>query len=227
MLANDDAADAVLSPENLPDARVVHANMASVSPDMGEKLAARFAEAGHGYVASPVLGRPGVAAAGGLNILAGGSPSDITVLQPFFEARGTKTWPMGEQARTANVVKIAVNYNIIHSIQALAESVAITTAEGVQPKDFVEVLTQTLFGGVVYSGYGALIAEREYTPQAFSLELGLKDLGLAESLAQSAGIKLPSSAVLREVFEKALTEPDLVDKDWSALAEITLRQHES
>lgn len=227
MLANDGAADAVLSTENLPATRVVHANMASVSPDMGEKLAARFAQAGHGYVASPVLGRPAVAAAGGLNILAGGDPLDISTLQPFFDAMGTKTWPMGEQARTANVVKVAVNYNIIHAIQALAESVAITSAEGVEPKDFVEVLTNTLFGGVVYSGYGALIAERDYTPQAFSLELGLKDLGLAESLATSAGMELPSSAVLREVFEKALAEPDLVDKDWSALAEITLRHHES
>ncbi len=227
MLANDPAADAVLSPENLPEARVVHANMASVSPDMGEKLATRFAEAGHGYVASPVLGRPEVAAAGRLNILAGGDSRDISVLQPFFDAMGTKTWPMGEDARTANVVKIAVNYNIIHAIQALAESVAITTAAGVKPAEFVEVLTQTLFGGVVYSGYGRLIAERHYTPQAFSLELGLKDLGLAESTARAAGIELPSSAVLREVFEKALADPDLVDKDWSALAEITLRHHES
>jgi 3-hydroxyisobutyrate dehydrogenase-like beta-hydroxyacid dehydrogenase len=227
MLANDPAADAVLSPENLPEARVVHANMASVSPDMGEKLATRFAEAGHGYVACPVLGRPEVAAAGRLNILAGGDSRDISVLQPFFDAMGTKTWPMGEDARTANVVKIAVNYNIIHAIQALAESVAITTAAGVKPAEFVEVLTQTLFGGVVYSGYGRLIAERHYTPQAFSLELGLKDLGLAESTARAAGIQLPSSAVLREVFEKALADPDLVDKDWSALAEITLRHHES
>lgn len=227
MLANDAAADAVLSPENLPDTRVVHANMASVSPDMGEKLAARFAKAGHGYVASPVLGRPEVAAAGGLNILAGGATSDIASLQTFFDAMGTKTWPLGEDARTANVVKIAVNYNIIHTIQALAESMALTTQAGVKPTDFVEVLTNTLFGGVVYSGYGALIAKRDYTPQAFSLELGLKDLGLAESLAQSADIELPTSAVLREVFEKALAEPDLVEKDWSSLAEITLRQNES
>ena len=227
MLANDPAADAVLSPENLPEARVVHANMASVSPDMGEKLATRFAEAGHGYVACPVLGRPEVAAAGRLNILAGGDPRDISVLQPFFDPMRTKTWPMGDDARTAKVVKIAVNYNIIHAIQALAESVAITTAAGVKPAEFVEVLTQTLFGGVVYSGYGRLIAERHYTPQAFSLELGLKDLGLAESTARAAGIELPSSAVLREVFEKALADPDLVDKDWSALAEITLRHHES
>lgn len=224
MLANDQAADAVLSTDNLPDHRIIHANMASVSPDMGEALGARFAEAGHGYVASPVLGRPNVAAAGGLNILAGGDAADIAALQPFYDVMGARTWPMGPEAKTANLVKIAVNYNIIHAIQALAESVAITTAAGVEPADFVEVLTNTLFGGVVYNGYGALITEREYMPQAFSLELGLKDLGLAESAATAAGIELPSSTVLRELFDKALQDPGLVDKDWSALAEITLRQ---
>jgi 3-hydroxyisobutyrate dehydrogenase-like beta-hydroxyacid dehydrogenase len=167
-----------------------------------------------------------VAAAGGLNILAGGEAVDIAALQPFYDVMGAKTWPMGTDAKTANLVKIAVNYNIIHAIQALAESVAITSAAGVKPADFVEVLTNTLFGGVVYSGYGTLIADRDYMPQAFSLELGLKDLGLAESAATAAGIDLPSSPVLRELFDRALQDPELVDKDWSALAEITLRQAE-
>jgi len=227
MLANDDAADSVLSADNLPSDRIVHANMASVSPDMATSLSERFAKAGHGYVASPVLGRPHVAAEGGLNILAAGSTGDIERMKPLFDAMGQRTWPLGEHAPTANVVKIAVNYNIIHAIQALAESVAITTTAGVKPEDFVEVLTKTLFGGVVYSGYGALVAERSYTPTAFSLELGLKDLGLAESAAHSAGLTLPSSAVLRELFESALADPEIADKDWSALAEVTLSQMKS
>jgi 3-hydroxyisobutyrate dehydrogenase-like beta-hydroxyacid dehydrogenase len=224
MLANDQAADAVLSEGNLPSHRIVHANMASVSPDMGHTLAARFASLGHGYVASPVLGRPNVAAAGGLNILAGGQTEDIDALQPFYDVMGARTWLMGEDPRTANLVKIAVNYNIIHAIQAIAESVALTTSAGVKPADFVDLLTNTLFGGVVYTGYGNLVAEREYLPQAFSLELGLKDLGLAESSATAAGITLPTSSSLRAVFDKALQQPDLVDKDWSALAEITFSQ---
>ena len=227
MLANDDAADSVLSADNLPSDRIVHANMASVSPDLATSLSERFAKAGHGYVASPVLGRPHVAAEGGLNILAAGSTADIERMKPLFDAMGQRTWPLGEHAPTANVVKIAVNYNIIHAIQALAESVAITTAAGVKPEDFVEVLTKTLFGGVVYSGYGALVAERSYTPTAFSLELGLKDLGLAESAAHSAGLTLPSSAVLRGLFESALADPEIADKDWSALAEVTLSQMKS
>ena len=227
MLANDVAVDAVLCEDNLPSHRIVHANMASVSPDMARLLSARFEQAGHGYVASPVLGRPNVAASGGLNILAAGLTDDIVLLQPLFDAMGTKTWPLGELPHTANVVKIAVNYSIIHALQSLAESIAIATSAGVKPSDFVEVLTSTLFGGVVFSGYGNLIAERNYTPAAFSLELGLKDLGLAEATAEEAGISLPTSSLLRELFETALADPELADKDWSAMAEITLNQNES
>ena len=227
MLANDVAVDAVLCEDNLPSHRIVHANMASVSPDMAKLLGARFEQAGHGYVASPVLGRPNVAASGGLNILAGGSPEDIALLQPLFDVMGTKTWPLGVLPHTANVVKIAVNYSIIHALQSLAESIAIAKSAGVKPSDFVEVLTSTLFGGVVFTGYGNLIAERNYTPAAFSLELGLKDLGLAEATAEAAGISLPTSSLLRELFETALADPELADKDWSAVAEITLNQNKS
>jgi len=227
MLANDVAVDAVLCEDNLPSHRIVHANMASVSPDMARLLSARFEQAGHGYVASPVLGRPNVAASGGLNILAAGLTDDIVLLQPLFDAMGTKTWPLGELPHTANVVKIAVNYSIIHALQSLAESIAIATSAGVKPSDFVEVLTSTLFGGVVFRGYGNLIAERNYTPAAFSLELGLKDLGLAEATAEEAGISLPTSSLLRELFETALADPELADKDWSAVAEITLNQNKS
>jgi hypothetical protein len=56
------------------------------------------------------------------------------------------------------------------------------------------------------------------------LELGLKDLSLAEGAAEAAGISLATSPVLRSLFDKALADPSLLEKDWAALAEITLRQ---
>jgi len=199
--------------------------MASVSPECGRRLSDLTLRVGVSYLASPVLGRPAVAAEGNLNILAAGSPDAIAAAQPFFEVMGKKTWPMGDSAEVANLVKVAVNYNIIHAIQALGESIALVETAGVDASDFVELLSNTLFGGVVYQGYGNLIAQKEYLPQGFSLELGLKDLSLAEGAAQDAGITLPTSGVLRSLFEAALASPELVDYDWAALAEITRQQH--
>ena len=225
MLANDSVAEAILSEDNLRLAKGgFHANMASVSPDCASRLSTLSSGLGVAYIASPVLGRPGVAAEGKLNILAAGSPEAIAEAQPYFDLMGVRTWPMGESAEVANLVKVAVNYNIIHAIQALGESIALVETVGVAAGDFVELLSRTLFGGVVYQGYGNLIANKQYLPQGFSLELGLKDLALAEEAAHNAGITLPTAGVLRTLFDAALATPELVDFDWSALAEITRGQ---
>ena len=194
--------------------------MASVSPDCGARLAAVAKEAGIAYIASPVLGRPAVAAAGKLNILAGGDPETIAMAEPFFSVMGVRTWPMGDKPETANLVKIAVNYNIIHALQALAESISLAEKSGVDPEAFVELLANTLFGGVVYQGYGNLIAKKEYLPAGFTADLGLKDLGLAQTAADKVGASLPSAPIMRSVFEAALTREDLAGMDWASIAEV-------
>jgi 3-hydroxyisobutyrate dehydrogenase-like beta-hydroxyacid dehydrogenase len=222
MFANDQVADTVLSSEVLAaGSGGIHANMASISPSLATILQERSMAAGVTYLASPVLGRPPVAASGGLNILAAGPETAIDQVEPFYQLMGQRTWRLGDRAEVANLVKIAVNYTIIHAIQALAESVALVERHGVGASDFTDLLANTLFGGVVYTGYGDLIARSDYLPQAFSLELGKKDLHLAIDSAAQAGLTLPSADVLSRLFDQALARPDLVDLDWAALAEIT------
>jgi 3-hydroxyisobutyrate dehydrogenase-like beta-hydroxyacid dehydrogenase len=224
MLANDQAAEAVLSAEHFSQGSGFHANMASVSPDCGARLAAVAKEAGIAYIGSPVLGRPAVAAAGKLNILAGGDPETIAQAEPFYSVMGVRTWPMGERPELANLVKVAANYNIIHALQALAESIALVEKNGVDPEAFVDLLSNTFFAGVVYQVYGNLIATREYLPAGFTIDLGLKDLSLAEQAAASSGTSLPTAPVLRQVFEAALADDSLDGFDWAAIAEVT-RKH--
>ena len=224
MLANDEVANAVLSDEVLAaGSGGIHANMASISPGMAASLDARCQTAGVSYVASPVLGRPQVAEAGQLNILAAGPTVAIEALEPFYDLMGTRTWRLGERVDAANLVKIAVNYNIIHAIQSIAESVALVERHGVVATDFTDLLANTLFGGVVYSGYGDLIARSDYLPQAFSLELGNKDLHLAIDSAAEVTLTLPTAVVLSDLFSQALSRPEFADLDWAALAEITRR----
>jgi 3-hydroxyisobutyrate dehydrogenase-like beta-hydroxyacid dehydrogenase len=123
----------------------------------------------------------------------------------------------------ANGVKVSVNYNIIHALQALGESVAMVERQGVDPELFVELLTSSLFGGVVYTGYGNQIAQHRYTPPGFSMELGRKDLGLAADVAKTAGVTLATMPALTEVFERALADPELAGYDWAAIAEVSRR----
>ena len=225
MLANDAAAEAVLTPDAFAgEPGRLHVVTASISPDAADRLSAVAAAAGVHYLASPVLGRPTVAAEGALNLLVAGDPGDIERARPFLDVIGKRVWELGPNSRTANVVKAAVNYDIIHAMAAIGESLTLVESEGVDPNAFVELLRSTLFGGVVYTSYGDLIANRRYHPAGFDIALGRKDLGLAEDIAAAAGVELPTAAALRAVFDEALADPELHDADWSAIAEISRRR---
>lgn len=224
MLADDEAALAVLSDTAVAaSAGGIHVNMASISPAAAGALQQRFSAADARYVAAPVLGRPSVAAQGALNILAAGSDADIDAVEPLLQVLGSRVWRFGDDPAQANAVKIAVNYGIIHAIQSLGESIALVEARGVDAAEFVDLLTSTLFGGVVYGVYGGLIARREYDPPGFEMALGYKDLRLSEQIAGDSGVTLPTLPTLKAVFQRALAETDLARADWGAAAEVTRR----
>jgi len=224
MLANDEAAIAVLGGETARAAAGrIHVNMASISPGAADRVHERFSSVGAEYVSAPVLGRPNVAAAGKLNILAAGDNDVIAAVEPYLAVLGAKTWRLGDRPSMANVVKVAVNYNLIHALQAIGESVAMVERQGVEPNLFVELLTSSLFGGVAYTGYGNQIAQRNYTPPGFRMSLGRKDLQLAEEVAKAGQVDLATLPALIAVFERALADPELAESDWSAIAEITRR----
>lgn len=224
MFANDEAAESVLTAEAASAARGrIHVNMASISPDATSRLVDIFEAVGAGYVAAPVLGRPDIAAAGQLNILAAGKGALIDEVEQYLAVIGKKTWRMGEQPGVANAVKASVNYNIIHAMQALGETIAMVERQGVDPGQFVELLTSSLFGGVVYTGYGNEIVRQSYYPPGFHIELGRKDLKLAEDVAAAGGVTLATMPALIAVFERALADPELSQGDWGAIAEVTRR----
>ncbi len=223
MLSNDAAAESTFGAEVLdaaPDG-AIHVNHSTLSLDAAERLTRTHAAAGVRYLAAPVLGRASVAAAGQLNIVAGGASEDIAEVAGFLDVLGKRTWVVGDQPSSASLVKIGVNYNLIHALQALAESITLMERGGVDGSTFVDILTDAAFTGAAYTGYGDLIARRSYSPPGFTVELGLKDLSLAEQAARTHGVTLPSSPVLRDMFEQALSDPDLAPLDWSAIAEVT------
>lgn len=224
MLANDQAVEAVLDSECIAAAEgKTHVVMASISPSLADRMAERFASAGVAYVAAPVLGRPAVAEAGQLNILAAGPTHALDTVEQYFAVLGKQTWRLGERQSVANAVKAAVNYNIIHAMQAMGETIVMTERLGVAPELFAELLSSTLFGGVVYTGYGQMIAKGEYSPPGFHIALGRKDLALAEEVAAQGGVNPATLPALVSVFERALADPELRDWDWSAIAEVTRR----
>lgn len=225
MLADDNAVADVLSSENFGtgDSRI-HVCMASISPEAADALGQRLQDAGMTLVSSPVLGRPAVAQEGKLNILAAGPVEAVARVEPYLLHCGVKVWNFGTNPRMANAVKISVNFTILHALQAMAEGITLVESQGVEATDFVELLTGTLFSAPIYSVYGNIIAQQNYSPPGFKMALGLKDLKLAEGLAAENNVVLPTSPLLHQIFETALADEKLAELDWSAMAEVTRQQ---
>ncbi|WP_017460978.1 NAD(P)-dependent oxidoreductase [Dyella ginsengisoli] len=226
MLANDQAVRAVFLGSGLLDAMdpgTVHVNHATISVALAQELAAAHAARGIDYVAAPVFGRPDMAAAAKLNIVAAGKPAAIGKVQPLLDAMGARTWPLGEDPVRANVVKIAGNFMLASAIESMAEAATLTRAYGVGAADFLEVMTSTLFAAPAYQGYGKLIAEQRFSPAGFAMPLGLKDVGLALSAGEGRRVPLPFAGVLRDGLLDALAHGG-EDLDWSALALVAARR---
>jgi hypothetical protein len=225
-LSNDAAALVVFSDELLASAapNTIHINMSTLSTDASRVLAARHAAHNVAYLASPVLGRPAAITAGKLLVIVAGAEQHLLKVSTVLEKLSAKVWFVGEQHEKSNLVKIGLNYNIIHALQALGESISLIEAGGVDPLTFIEILTHTAFTGAVYSGYGPMIVNRQYEPAGFAMALGLKDVKLVEQAADELDLKLAVAPILRELFETALEDPSLATLDWSAVAEVT-RQH--
>lgn len=227
MLADDAATRAVMIEGGVLDAMApgsIHVNMATVSVAFAREMAELHLARGVGYVAAPVLGRVDVAAAGKLNILAGGSDELVDRVQPLLDLMGQKTWRFGDAPEQANAIKLACNLTLACAIEATGEGAALARAHGVPAANFVDLITSTLFAGSpVYKGYGGMIAEERYSPAGFKLSLGQKDVRLAVEAGQARGLPLAFGDALQGVLKEAVDAGD-ADLDLAALGRNAARR---
>ncbi len=225
MLSDDDAIRSVILAPGLlahAPAGLVHVVTSTISVAFAHELVAAHAGAAVGYVSAPVLGRPDVAAKGELNIIAGGDPEALDRVRPILDVIGHRVWDVGREAPTANAAKIACNMMITMAIEAMAEAVVLTEANGLERERFFELILGTLFGSRSYQVYSAKIAENDYKP-GFKATLGLKDLRLAHEAATGAGRALPMLDAVHGRMRQAV-DAGLGDYDWSVMARFTLDQ---
>ncbi|MES1924012.1 NAD(P)-dependent oxidoreductase [Salinisphaera sp. T31B1] len=226
MLADDAALQAVVEEHGLIDAMgaaTVHVNMATVSVACARDMAERHANAGKTYIAAPVLGRPDIAKAAKLNIVAAGHSDAIETARPALETMGAKVWPAGDDPYRANVIKLATNYMLMAAVETMGEAASMTAKYGIEPADFLEIITSSVFAAPAYMGYAPAMAKRAYdNPEGFKLKLGAKDMDLALAAARAEQVAMPVGAVVRERMSEAVAAGD-GELDLSAMAEVSRR----
>jgi len=225
MLSDDFAIrEVLLGPGVLWTARpgVVHVVMSTISVELADELSAQHAEAGVGYVSAPVFGRPEVAQAGQLNIMVAGEALAVQKARPLLDVLGKQIWVLGADPKQATAAKIAGNMMITMAIQAMAEAVVLTGANGLSADVFFDLILHTLFAGRSYETYSKKILDGDFEA-GFRMRLGLKDLGLAAAAAQASGKRLPLLVAVHAQMAEAV-QAGMGDKDWSAIADHTLHQ---
>ena len=198
---------------------LVHVNMATVSTALTREAAAAHAARGLGYVAAPVFGRPDAAAAGELLIVAAGETATRGRVEPLLAQVGKRVVIVGEKPEQAALFKIAGNFLIGAALESLSEAFALLDKGGVDPAQFQEVMSSTLFAAPIYRNYGNLVVQKKFEPAGFALKLGFKDMKLAEDAARELNLKLALSEILHAHLDEAV-KAGLGDKDWTAVSQI-------
>lgn len=223
MLANDEAVEAVTFGDEGIVASLgpgaTHISSSTISVALSERLTTEHAEAGQGFVAAPVFGRPEAAAAAKLFVVAAGAAATLQAVTPVLDAIGQRTFVVSEDAKAASLVKLSGNFLIASVIESLGEAIALVSKAGVDKQEYIDILTSTLFGAPIYKTYGGLIAREEFEPAGFAAALGLKDVRLVLAAGEALQVPLPIASLLRDRF-LALLAHGGASLDWSAIGSL-------
>jgi 3-hydroxyisobutyrate dehydrogenase-like beta-hydroxyacid dehydrogenase len=200
----------------------IHLSMSTIGTGTAEFLAAEHARRDQGYVAAPVFGNPAAAKAKKLFIVAAGADADISRCQPLFNSLGQRTFVVGSDPAHANLIKLLGNMMTATTLEMLGETVAVLLKRNIDPECFIDILTNTMFGGLAHRIYGEKIVKRDYAP-GFVLPLVLKDVKLALAEAEKANAPVPSVKVVQERLIAGIAR-GYAGLDWTALGLIAAQE---
>lgn len=223
MLADDRAVEAAVFGDAgilqaLPQ-RAVHISSSTISVALSERMAREHAKCGQQYLSAPVFGRPEAAETRKLFVVAAGNPDTVEHCRTVLEAIGQRLFVIGDKPEVANVVKLSGNFLIFSIIEAMGEAVALTRKYGIDPHQYVEFLTNSLFNAPIFKTYGGIIADQRYLPAGFKLRLGLKDAKLVIAAGEQVDVALPVASVVHDHMLAAIGR-GMADLDWSATAKL-------
>jgi 3-hydroxyisobutyrate dehydrogenase len=189
--------------------------MSSVGADEADQLTQVAEDHRVTLVDAPVSGSTHPAEQGQLTILASGPDSAHSPVEPIFQELASRVLWVGE-AGMGSRLKLVANHWMISSVAALAESMHLCGAMGLDQQQFIALLD----GGPLGSPYAVQKLDemqRHQYPAGFPVRLALKDLELVREVEQSSGATMPLLDVVHKLF--ATASRDLADEDLAAIYE--------
>lgn len=171
------------------------------TPAMAREVAAAAAARGVRYLDAPVSGSIAQARGAELVLMVGGDADALATAAPVTRAIGRMVKHMGASGAGATI-KLINNMLSGTTSAALAESMAVAEAAGLDPAATLEVLGEGAAGSRLVKTKIPKMLGRDFSPQ-FQLALMEKDLRYFLALAQDMDRPAPIASLVRSQYQAA------------------------
>lgn len=192
-------------------------DLGTMPPDVSRRQAAACAAVGCDFLDAPVFGSRPEAEAGELSIVVGGERAVYERALEVFEPLAATTHHMGPTGSGAAMGLIG-SLMVCHQLEALSEGLVMAHKAGLDVAEVVRILGLPDFRSPLFTGMGAGILRRDFTP-VFSLEHLAKDARAILHLAARLDAPVPGCEVASANIERAI-ERGLGGENASALVKV-------
>jgi len=165
------------------------------------RLAVAAAEVGVATLEAPVTGGVHLAATGKITVIVGGDEAVANAHMPLFEAMGGRVFHVGPLGRASDLKVITNMLAFIHLV-ACGEALMLAKRAGLDLAQAHEVIAASSGTSFVHETEGQLILNGSYDI-GFTLDLALKDLGLALALGRETEVPLALGGLTEAEFARA------------------------
>lgn len=199
----------------------VHLCLSTVSPSCVDRLEDLHRNKNAIFISCPVFGRPPVAEARKLIVVAGGQRNGFEKVEPILNNISQKVVYAGPKASQANVLKLSGNFCILSMIEMFAEAFTLAESHGIAREVAFDLLSgpEGVFTKIpIMQTYSTIVKDHSYHNVGFSAVNGLKDAKLIKAAAEGHVNDTPFINIVNDRLEKVIedSEDGGYNIDWSA-----------
>ena len=193
----------------------------TVSPDFAREMDIKCVEKGLLYLDAPISGGSKKSLEGKLSYMISGSQKAQQKAKPLLVATAEKVFEFGTSVGAGSAMK-SVNQMLagIH-ISAMAEAITFGITQGIEPKKFLEVISECAGTSWMLENRAPHIIDDDYSPKS-SINIWPKDLGIVLDIAKKSNFSAPLTATALQQFVAAAGS-GLGHEDDAAVAKIYAR----
>ena len=193
----------------------------TVSPDFAKEMDNKCAKKGLLYLDAPISGGSKKSLEGKLSYMISGSQKALEKAKPLLDSTSEKVFKFGQSVGAGSAMK-AVNQMLagIH-ISAMAEAITFGITQGIDPKKFLEVISECAGTSWMLENRAPHIINDDYSPKS-SINIWPKDLGIVLDIAKKSNFSAPLTATAMQQF-LAAAGIGLGHEDDAAVAKIYAR----